>query len=100
MAAPKKNGNNFDVLNIGNNEILPIPNDTTSREKESSRNNYQIAPVPGKELLKNTQNNNSNNNKRNYPANEKIVDNSKLVIILEDSIIKHDKWMGNVSKGK
>ena len=79
---PKKNLSNNDVINVDNNETLPIPAGTNLKEKL-----YPIASVPEKELPKNIQSN-SNSNK-NYPANEKFVDNSKSVIILGDSMIKH-----------
>ena len=84
MPTPKKNLNNNDVINAGNNETLPIPNGTNLKEKVN-----HIASVPEKELHKNTQSNNSSNKKRNYPANENFVDDSKSVIILGDSMIKH-----------
>ena len=45
--------------------------------------------VPKEELPKNTPNNYSNKKRRNYPATEKFVHNSKSVIILGDSMIKH-----------
>ena len=46
---------------------------------QSLKKNYQKKP----------QSNNSNNKKRNHPANEKFIGNSKSVVILGDSMIKH-----------
>ena len=65
-------------------QITPL-----SRKKEVSRKDNQIALIPEKELPKNTPSNSNNNKKRNYPAIEKFVDNSKSVIIIGDSMIKH-----------
>ena len=93
MSTPKKNLNNNGVMNIDNNESLLIPNGTTLRGKEASRKDNQIASVPKKELLKNTQDNHSKKKKINYPANGKTADKSKSVIILGDSMIKHlNRW--------
>ena len=72
MPTPKKNLSNSDVINVDNNETLPIPNGTNLKEKDN-----HIESVPKKELPKNTQSNNSNNKKRNHPANEKFIGKSK-----------------------
>ena len=84
MPTPKKNLSNSDVVNVDNNETFPISNGTSSKEKDS-----HIESVPKKELPKNTQSNNSNHKKINHPANEKFIGNSKSVVILGDSMIKH-----------
>ena len=72
LLTPKKNLNNNNVINIDNNETLPIPNGTNLKETVN-----HIASVAEKELPKDTQSNNSNGKKINYPANEKFADNSK-----------------------
>ena len=64
MPTPKKPLSNSDVINFDKSETLPIPTDTTLKEKEASRKDNQIVSVHKKELPKNTQNNNSNNNKK------------------------------------
>ena len=35
MSTPKKNPNNSDVINVDNNETIPIPNGTTLKEKDN-----------------------------------------------------------------
>ena len=62
----------------------PFQSGINLKEKDN-----HIESVPKKELPKNSQSNNSNNKKRNHPANEKFVGNSKSVVILGDSMIKH-----------
>ena len=42
----QKNLNNNNVINKKYNETLPVSNDTISREKEASRKDNQIVPVP------------------------------------------------------
>ena len=84
MPTPKNSLNNSDVINVNNNETLPIPTGTNLKEKGN-----HIASVPEKEFPKNTQSNNSNSKKRNHPANEKFIGNSKSVVILGDSMTKH-----------
>ena len=94
MPIPKKNLKNSDVINTDNNKTLPILNCTTLKENEASRKGNQIALVPEKELPKSTPSNNNNNNNNNNKESilefsEKFVENSKSVIILGDSMIKH-----------
>ena len=79
MPTPNKNLNNNDVINVDNSETFRIPNGTTLKKKDN-----HIASVPEKKFLKNTQSNNSN-------SNNKFADESKSVIILRDSMIKHLK---------
>ena len=62
----------------------PFQSGINLKEKDN-----HIESVPKKELPKNSQSSNSNNKKRNHPANEKFVGNSKSVVILGDSMIKH-----------
>ena len=81
VPTPKKNPNNSNVINVDNNETLPTPNGTNLKEKGN-----HIESVLRKELPKNTQSSNSNNKKRNHPANERSIGNSKSVVILGDSM--------------
>ena len=79
MPTPKKN-----QINVDNNETILISNGNNLKKKVN-----HIVSVAEKELPKNTQSKNSSNKKINYPPNEKFVDNSKSVIILGDTMIKH-----------
>ena len=47
MSTPKKNLNNSDIISVGNNETLPVPNGTDLKEKDN-----HVESVPKKELPK------------------------------------------------
>ena len=78
----KRTLKNSDDINVDNNEILPIPNGASLPDS-------QIVSISEKESPKNTQSNSSNNKKRNHSASKKFINNSKSIIILGESTVKH-----------